>query len=91
MVVAEAPVVPATPPAARRPRRLRLRRSGSYPSERARLEAALTTFRAAEAYPSSIPGLTARFEAAATLAALGRTKGREAQYQQVIDRAGKGL
>jgi len=63
-----------------------------HPSERARLEAALTSFtKVAEAYPSSIAGLTARFEAAATFAALGRSKDAISQYQQVIDRAGKGL
>ena len=91
MAVAEAPVVPATPPAAgQTPPPTPA--AGSYPTERARLEAALKRFMAvADAYPSSRHGLAARFEAAAALAALGRTKEAEAQYQQVIDGAGKGL
>jgi len=92
-VVAEAPVAPpappatagtATPPPAPTP--------GSYPTEHAKLEAALPKYlAAAEAYPSSGPGLAARYAAAGTLAALGRPADAAARYQEVIDRAGSDI
>jgi TolA-binding protein len=85
MTVAAAPVTPpqpadaATPPAPPAP--------GSYPNERAKLEAALTKFMAAaDAYPSTKAGLAARYHAAGTLATLGRTAEAEQRYREVIDR-----
>ena len=61
----------------------------SYPSEEAKLDAAVPKLLAvAEAYPSLIPGLTARYEAAAALVTLGRTDEAAAEYGRVIDLAG---
>jgi len=60
-----------------------------YPNERARLEAALPKYKAAaDAYPSTSAGLSARYQAAAALVMLGRPADAAAQYQQVIDKAG---
>ena len=62
---------------------------GSYPSEIARLEAAVPKLlAAADAYPSSLSGITARYQAAAGLVALGRTDEAAEQYRQVISAAG---
>jgi FimV-like protein len=87
MVVQEAPVVPpvtqtdpATPPPAPQP--------GSYGSERAKLETALPKFMAAaDAYPSSDAGKTARYHAAAALVGLGRYDEAIQQYDRVINDA----
>ena len=58
----------------------------SFPSEEARLEAALPELlAAADAYPRSPQGITARFQAATALVALGRFEEADAQYRQVID------
>ena len=58
----------------------------SFPSEEARLEAALPKLlAAADAYPSTPKGITARFQAATALVALGRLEEADAQYLQVID------
>ena len=65
---------------------------GSYPSEEAKLAAALPKFMAAaDAYPSSPAGIAARYHAAACMVALGRTKDAIEQYKQVIDRAAGGI
>jgi len=94
LAVADAPVVPAspapggpgtpTPPPAPPP--------GSYLTERARLEAALGKFMAtADRYPSTTSGIAARYQAAATLAALGRNTEGIARYKEVIERAGDSI
>ena len=58
----------------------------SFPSEEARLEAALPELlAAADAYPSTPQGITARFQAATALVALGRFEEADVQYLQVID------
>jgi len=87
MAVADAPVVPATPgPNTPAPS------PGSFQTERAKLEAALQKFTAAaDAHPSSEPGIAARYHAAAILATLDRHKEAEQRYREVIDRAGTGL
>lgn len=65
---------------------------GSYPSEQAKLEAALKKFmEAAEAHPKSNPGIAARYHAAAILGTLGRHDQAAQRYQEVIDMAGSGL
>jgi len=93
MAVAEAPVAPPPPPPGstldpNTPKPP----ANSYANERARAEAALPKFlAAADAYPSTLPGLAARYHAAATLAALGRDAEAEQRYQEVIARAGSGL
>lgn len=57
---------------------------GTYPSERAKLEAALPKLlAAADAYPSTEAGLTARYHAAAALVTLGRYDEAIAQYDRV--------
>ena len=56
--------------------------SGSYPSDAARMEAALPKFiAAADAYPSTESGISARYRAAALLATLGRGPQAREQYQ----------
>ena len=93
MAVAEAPVAPPPPPPGstldpNTPKPP----ANSYANERARAEAALPKFlAAADAYPSTLPGLAARYHAATTLAALGRDAEAEQRYQEVIARAGSGL
>ena len=62
---------------------------GSYPSDTARLEAALSKFMAAaDAYPSTASGITARYHAAGVLATLGQTDEADGQYREVMERAG---
>ena len=62
---------------------------GSYPSDTARLEAALSKFMsAADAYPSTASGITARYHAAGVLATLGQTDEAARQYREVIEQAG---
>ncbi len=93
LAVADAPVVPPPPPpgstlneAPPPPP------ANSYPTEHARSVAALPKFMtAANAYPSTVPGLAARYHAAATLVALGKDSEAEQRYQEVIDKAGSGL
>ena len=93
LAIADAPVVPpaaapapgspapSTPPPAPP--------AGSYPTEQARLQAALGKFMAAaDRYPSTTSGIAARYQAAATLAALGRNTEAIARYKEVIERAG---
>jgi tetratricopeptide (TPR) repeat protein len=86
LVIQEARVVPPAPPAtdptapvppAPQP--------GTYPSEKAKLEAALPKFlAAADAYPSSDSGQTARYHAASALVGLGRFDEAIQQYDRVI-------
>lgn len=73
-----APVAPGSPGAGQ-----------SFPTERARSEAALAKFKAAaDAYPDTDAGIFARYRQAATEMALGNTTEAAATYKQVIDRAG---
>lgn len=66
--------------------------AGTFPTEQARTEAALPKLlAAADAYPSTDAGIEARYQAAATLAALKRYPEAIQRYQEVIDRDGKGL
>ncbi len=92
MVVQEARVMPPPPPAtdptAPAPA---APQPGSYPSEKAKLEAALPKFlAAADAYPSSDSGQTARYHAASALVGLGRFDEAIAQYDRLISN-GSGL
>jgi TolA-binding protein len=84
---AEAPVVtppapaPGSPPPVQQP--------GTFRTERERMEAALPLFlQAADKYPNTDAGLTARYRAAGILAELGRYAEAEQRYQEVIARAG---
>jgi TolA-binding protein len=89
MAVADAPVAaPPAPGTANPP----APQPGSYPTEQAKHEAALQKFMvAADAHPSSTAGVAARYHAAATLVALGRTKEAVQRYQEVVDRAGSSI
>ena len=65
---------------------------GSYPSEDARLEAALTKFLAVvQTYPSTSFGVTARYHAAGALASLNRTEEAVEQYLAVVNTAKDGI
>ena len=59
---------------------------GSYPTIEAKMSAALPRLiEAADAYPNTPSGVTARYRAAAALAALGRHDEAAEQYQRVIE------
>jgi tetratricopeptide (TPR) repeat protein len=92
MVTQEARVVPPPPagdPTAAVP--VPAPQPGTYPSEKAKLEAALPKFlAAADAYPSSDSGQTARYHAASALVGLGRFDEAIQQYDRVIS-DGSGL
>src|SRR5437763_11827228 len=87
LAVAEAPVVTPPPPApgSAPP----VQPPGSFRTERERLEAAAPLLqRAADAYPDSDAGITARYRLAASLAELGRYTEAEQRYQEVARKAG---
>ena len=86
MVIQEARVMPPAPPAGTTndPSAPGGQMPGTYPTEKARLEAALPKFQAAaDAFPSSDSGLTARYYAAMNLVALGRFDEGIKQFEQV--------
>ncbi|MBP6715804.1 MAG: tetratricopeptide repeat protein [Acidobacteria bacterium] len=86
MTIYQAPVVPpsSVPGATQAP--------GSYPSEKARYEAALAAFQqVADKYPSAQAGLAARYHSGETLMSLGRTNDAQQAYQQVIDKGGSSI
>jgi tetratricopeptide (TPR) repeat protein len=86
MVVAEARVAPPIPGAEGA---APTQQSGTYPTEKAKLEAALPKLlAAADAYPSSDAGRMARFHAAGALSALGRYDEAITQYDQLTDTRG---
>lgn len=93
LTIAEAPVAPpaAAPPpqpGAAPP----TPQPGTYPTEQAKLEAALPKFlHVVTRYPSTAAGVTARYQAACTLAELGRTAEAQTKFQEVIDRDGAGI
>jgi TolA-binding protein len=87
LAVSEAPVIAPAAPAPGSP--MPVQQPGTFQTERAKLEAQLPKFlEAADAYPGTDAGITARYHAAATLAALGRYAEAEPRYQEVIDKAG---
>lgn len=62
---------------------------GSYPTEAAKLNAALPKVKAAaETYPDTDAGITARYHYASALSALGRHDEAVREYDEVIRRAG---
>jgi predicted negative regulator of RcsB-dependent stress response len=78
-VVAPTTPLPGQPPPPPPP-------AGSYPSEQAKLLAAIPKFlAAADAYPGTQPGVAARYRAAAALAQVGKTADARTQYQKVLD------
>jgi TolA-binding protein len=91
LTIAEAPVSPppAATPADAKAGTPPAPQAGSYPSARARSEALLPRVtEVADNYPSTDAGLAARYYAASTLAALGRSAEAAARFQEVIDRGG---
>lgn len=93
-VIEEARVMPPGPPAGTStdPTLVPGQAPGTYPTEQAKLEAALPKFlAAADAYPSTDSGLTARYHAAANLVALGRFDEAITQYDRVMMASGSGV
>jgi tetratricopeptide (TPR) repeat protein len=90
MVVQEARVVPAPPAEAPPPVNATAPaptppQPNTYPTQKAKLEAALPKFMAAaDSYPSTEAGHTARYQAAAALVGLERFDEAVAQYDRVI-------
>lgn len=87
MVIEEARVMPPGPPpgTTNDPNAIGGQLPGTYPTEQAKLEAALPKFQAAaDAYPTSNSGLTARYHLARTLVALGRVDEALKEYDKVI-------
>ena len=87
MIIEESRVMPPAPPAGTTtdPNAPGGQLPGTYPTEKAKLEAALPKFiAAADAYPGHDAGLTARYHAAGTLVALGRFDEAAKQYDQVM-------
>ena len=87
LAVFEAPVMPLAPPAPGSP--LPVQQPGTFPTEQAKLEAALPKLtEAADAYPKTDAGIAARYYAASALAALGRFSEAEQRFQEVVNSAG---
>jgi predicted negative regulator of RcsB-dependent stress response len=87
MVIEEARVMPPQAPAGMTndPNAVGGQLPGTYPTEKAKLEAAVPKFQAAaDGYPSTDSGLTARFHLARTLVALGRVDEGLKEYDKVI-------
>jgi TolA-binding protein len=88
LAVAEAPVVTPPPPApgSAPP----IQQPGTFRSDRERLEAAVPKLQeAADAYPNTEAGITARYRLAGALAELGRFAEAEQRYREVIAKAGR--
>jgi tetratricopeptide (TPR) repeat protein len=93
MVIEEARVMPPGPPAGTTndPNAVGGQLPGTYPTEKAKLEAALPKLQAAaDAYPTHEAGITARFHVAKTLVSLGRFDEAVKDYDRVIA-SGSGL
>jgi tetratricopeptide (TPR) repeat protein len=87
MVIEESRVMPPGPPpgTTNDPTAIGGQLPGTYPTEKAKLEAALPKFQAAaDAYPSTDSGLTARFHLARALVTLGRYDEGLKEYDKVI-------
>lgn len=84
MIVYESPVQPPAPPGQEGGTGVPAQAPGTYPTEKAKLEAALPKFlAAAEAGPSTTPGRLAKLNAAAVLVALGRFDEARTHYEQL--------
>jgi len=84
MVVYEAPVQAPAPPGMEGGTGVPAQAPGTYPTEKAKLEAALPKFvAAAESSPASTPGRLARLNAASVLVALGRFDEAKVHYAQL--------
>jgi TolA-binding protein len=88
MSLAEAPVVP---PSAAEAGKVPVQQPGTYPTDRARLEAALPKLMAvAEAYPVADAGIMARYRAASALVAIGKPADGIQRYREVVEK-GRGV
>ncbi len=88
LAIAEAPIVAPPPPApgSAPP----VQQPGTFRTERERLDATLPRLmEAADAYPNTDAGLTARYRAAGLLAELQRYPEAEQRYQEVVAKAGR--
>lgn len=84
MVVYEAPVQAPAPPGMEGGTGVPAQAPGTYPTEKAKLEAALPKFlAAAESSPDSTPGRLARLNAASVLVALGRFDEARTHYDRL--------
>ena len=85
LAIAEAQVVAPPPPA---PGSLPpVQPAGTFRTERERLEASVPRLQqAADAYPNTQAGITARYRLAATLSALARYAEAEQRYQEVVQK-----
>jgi len=92
MVAFNAPVVPATSAASQPgdvPAAATLGATGSFATEAAKLTAALPKLKAAaDGYPDTAAGITARYHYAGALAALGRHDEAVKTFDEVMQRAG---
>ncbi len=87
LAVAEAQVVTPPPPAAGSAPPVQP--AGTFRTDRERLDASLPLLqRAADAYPNTDSGITARFRLAASLAELGRYAEAEQRYLEVVKKTG---
>jgi TolA-binding protein len=87
LAVSEAPVYTPPPPAPGSPPPVQP--PGTFRTEKERLDAAIPRLQsAADAYPDSDAGITARFHLAAALAQAGRYAEAEQRYQEVVQKAG---
>src|SRR3954465_9981410 len=85
LAVAEAPVVTPPPPAPGSAPPIQA--PGTYRTEQERSQAALPRLQqAADAYPNTGAGITARFRLAAALAELGRHSEAEQRYEEVVQK-----
>ncbi|HSC28603.1 MAG TPA: tetratricopeptide repeat protein [Vicinamibacterales bacterium] len=90
LAIYQAPVVALPEPAPGSP--IPVQQPGTYVTERAKLDAALPRFlEAADRYPDTDAGITARYYSAAILASLGRHAEAEQRYQEVLEHAGSGI
>jgi TolA-binding protein len=90
LAIFEAPVMTPAAPAPGSP--IPVQQPGTYPTEKAKLEAALPKLlEAADAYPGSAAGIAARYYAASALAALGRFAEAEQRYKEVVDKGGSAI
>jgi TolA-binding protein len=86
----EAPVVPVAAPTPGSP--MPVPQAGTFPTEQAKLDAALPKLmEAADRYPGTDAGIAARFHAASALAALGRFAEAEQRFQEVADKGGNSI
>jgi tetratricopeptide (TPR) repeat protein len=91
MVVLDAQVIPREPvdPKSPTPPAAAMQGTGTYETEEAKLQAAVPKLKAAaDAYPDTQPGITARYHLAGTLAALGKHQEAAQTYDEVVKRAG---